>query len=76
MKHLRGPICEHEQTTGDAPTCSLPFLSCHDRVSESAPQSGIDPEEYLIAVMVSQKKKEKVRDSRLLTELIMHDFRE
>lgn len=56
-------------------TCSLPFLSCHDRVSESAPQSGTDPEEYLIAVMVSNNKKEKVRDSRPLRELIMRDFR-
>lgn len=59
VKHFRGAIWEYEQTVGEGLTCSLPFLSCHDQVSQSAPQSGIDPKEYLIALMVSQNRREK-----------------
>lgn len=53
---FKGPICEYEQTVGEVLTCSPPFQSYHDQVSQSAPQSGIDPKEYSIAWMVSQKK--------------------
>lgn len=55
-------ICVYEQTVGEVLTCSPPFLSYHDQVSQSAPQSGTDPKEYSIAWMVSQnRKKVKLR---------------
>lgn len=63
VKHFRGAICEYEQTVGEGLTCSLPFLSCHDQVSQLAPQSGIDPKEYLIAFMVSQNRRKKKSES-------------
>lgn len=57
MNPFKEAICEYEQTVGEVLTCSPPFLSYHDQVSQSAPQSGIDPKEYSIAWMDSQNRK-------------------
>lgn len=63
VKHFRGSICDVYEQTVEVLTCSLPSLSCPDRVSQPAPQSGIDPKEYLIAFMFSQNRRKKVRVS-------------
>lgn len=49
IKSFRWHIGVYDIWTEKMLTCSLQFLFCHDPVFESAPQSGIDPKECLIA---------------------------